>query len=296
MLNLHETIFVHRYTLKSHRPLNAVSGRCEFEGALIKIGDGVGCLHPWPEFGDLPLDRLLSILQKGGNTGMIERTRVCCLLDGSARRLNRSEFTSFTSPASHTYEPDPSRVVKVKCSGDVKKEADRIRTIAGRKLRLDFNGLLTMDQFRQFVRLLDDATSARIDFVEDPFDADQYWWDKVQRETPFALASDRQPLAAHVNVLKPALDRLRTHHERVVFTSYLDHPIGQFFAAREAAAYYAAQPQQLEVCGLATHVLFEPDEFLERMQTDADGRLIPVGGSGFGFDDLLEKLPWERLH
>ena len=85
MLNLHDPIHVHRYILRSKAPLNAVSERREHEGAIVRIGDGVGCLHPWPELGDLPLDRQLSILEKGGFTGMIERLRVCCKLDGTAR-------------------------------------------------------------------------------------------------------------------------------------------------------------------------------------------------------------------
>ena len=75
----------------------------------------------------------------------------------------------------------------------------------------------------------------------------------------------------------------------------MDHPIGQLFAAREASAYYTAHPGQAEVCGLASHVLYEPDPFIERMACDAENRLIFPGGTGFGFDDLLQALPWQRL-
>jgi O-succinylbenzoate synthase len=296
MPNFSDPIHFHRYVLRSKAPLNALSDRREHEGALVRIGDGVGCLHPWPEFGDLPLDRQLSILQKGGGlTGMIERLRVCCKLDGAARRLGRSAFVDFQIPPSHVYEPAAGRVVKVKCGRDATVEAARLSAMPSARLRLDFNSILTPIEFRTFVEKLDAATIAKIDFVEDPCETDQRTWDKLQRDLPFDLASDRQPLVARVNIVKPAVDEGRHPRGRVVFTSYMDHPIGQCFAAREAASFYNAHPERPEVCGLASHLLFEPDAFIERVRMDDDGRLIPPAGNGFGFDDLLETLPWQPL-
>jgi o-succinylbenzoate synthase len=296
MAIIHDPIHIHRYVLRARAPLNAVTGRRDHEGVLVRIGDGVGCLHPWPEFGDLPLERQLSIMQKGGTTGMIERLRVCCKLDSAARRLGRGEFVDFQIPPSHVYEPDPGKVVKVKCGRNTIEEAARLSTMPCARLRLDFNSVLSPGEFREFVAKLDAATIAKIDFVEDPFEADQHTWEKVQRELPFALASDRQPLVARVNIVKPAIAETRKPRGRVIFTGYMDHPIGQFFAARMAAAFYTAHPERAEVCGLASHLLFEPNEFIERMRIDDDGRLIPAAGTGFGFDDLLESLPWQRLH
>jgi O-succinylbenzoate synthase len=295
MLHLHEPIFIHRYLLRSKHPLNAVTPRREYEGALVKIGQGHGCLHPWPELGDLPLDRQLSILAKGGFTGMIERLRICCKLDAAARTLGRSEFVDFTIPPSHRYGENDPGVVKVKCGPDVAAEAARLKNFAASQLRLDFNACLTPESFREFLRHLDDATAARIDFVEDPFDAPFYIWEKAQRAAPFALASDRVPVPAQVEIIKPALHTMQKRRQRAVITSSMDHPIGQLFAAREAAAYYNAHPAATEICGLASHVLYEPDPFIERMRCDSENRLIFPGGTGFGFDDLLEALPWQRL-
>lgn len=295
MLHLHEPIHVHRYLLRSKASLNAVTAAREHEGALVKIGGGHGCLQPWPELGDLPLDRQLSILSKGGFTAMLERLRICCKLDEAARKLGRSEFVDFSIPPSHGYGEEEAGVVKVKCGPDVAAEAARLKRFAAAKLRLDFNATLTPESLRDFVRRLDDATAARIDYVEDPFDVPFPVWDKAQRELPFALASDRVPVTAEVEVVKPALHTLQRRRRRIVFTSNMDHPIGQLFAAREAAAYYTAHPDQAEVAGLATHVLFEPDPFLERMRCDGENRLIFPGGTGFGFDDLLASLPWQRL-
>jgi len=296
MLHLHEPILFHRYTLRAKAPLNAATPKREHEGALVKIGQGHGCLHPWPELGDQPLDRQLSILAKGGFTGMLERLRICCKLDAAARTLGRSEFVDFTIPPSHRYGDTTPGVVKLKCGPDVAAEAARLKKSPASKLRVDFNSTLTPESFQQFLRHLDDATAARIDFVEDPFDAPFHLWEKAQRAAPFPLASDRVPVPAAVEIVKPTLHTTQRRRQRVVFTSNMDHPLGQLFAAREAAAYYNAHPRQMEVCGLASHVLYEPDPFIERMACDEENRIIFPGGTGFGFDDLLDSLPWQRLH
>ena len=62
---MRKPIYLWRYVLKSREKLNAVSGRSEFSGALIRMGDGFGCLHPWPELGDPGLEDLLEELRSG---------------------------------------------------------------------------------------------------------------------------------------------------------------------------------------------------------------------------------------
>ena len=39
---------ISRYRLKARGGLNSVSNRHEFEGVLIQIDGGFGCIHPWP--------------------------------------------------------------------------------------------------------------------------------------------------------------------------------------------------------------------------------------------------------
>jgi O-succinylbenzoate synthase len=80
----------------------------------------------------------------------------------------------------------------------------------------------------------------------------------------------------------------RTSRE-IVVTSYMDHAIGQMFAAQFAAAHGVTN-----VCGLFTHVLYEPDPFFERVRAEGP-RLLAPEGTGIGFDDLLESLPWKTL-
>ena len=55
---------ISRYRLRSRGFLNAISNRREFEGALIEIDSGYGCIHPWPELGDPPLEKCLAERKK----------------------------------------------------------------------------------------------------------------------------------------------------------------------------------------------------------------------------------------
>ena len=91
-----------------------------------------------------------------------------------------------------------------------------------------------------------------------------------------------------VLVVKPALQDIPRTEKEIVITSYMDHPIGQFFAAYEAARYGRGTH------GLFTHVLYEPDQFIDAVRADG-ARLLPPPGTGLGFDGLLENLPWRKL-
>ena len=62
----------------------------------------------------------------------------------------------------------------------------------------------------------------------------------------------------------------------------------------EGAAWVAATHRSAARCGLFTHVLYEPDPFLERIRSEGM-RLVPPEGTGVGFDDLLEAIPWKTL-
>src|SRR4028119_2051703 len=60
----------------------------------------------------------------------------------------------------------------------------------------------------------------------------------------------------------------------IVVTSYMDHPVGQFFAA-----YVAATNRVSARCGLFTHALYEPEAFIERIQI-GDRRDVVHGSPG----------------
>lgn len=273
-------IWVHRYTLVPRRRLSGVATVGIREGALIRVDDGFADVHPWPELGDAPLDEQLALLARGETTPLTRASLRLAQLDEGARRRGVSLFEGLTIPESHWPGDDPPEgfdTVKIK---GVMAVPEHVR------IRIDFNATLTPDEF---VRVAETLPKERIDFVEDPCPYDPKVWRELRARTGLRLAIDRFDGVADIVVHKPALRVEWPDHEDVVVTSYMDHPVGQF-----GAAYVAATHRVNARCGLMTHVLYEPDAFLERVQRDG-ARLLPPRGTGIGFDDLLENIRWERL-
>jgi O-succinylbenzoate synthase len=155
------------------------------------------------------------------------------------------------------------------------------------RMRIDFNATLTPEEF---VRIAATLPAERIDFIEDPCPYDVETWRGLRQRTNLRLALDRFAGIADVLVHKPALSaEFPSFDGEIVVTSYMDHPVGQF-----GAAYVAATHTVSARCGLMTHVLYEAEAFIERVECDG-ARLLPPPGTGIGFDDLLESLPWKPL-
>ena len=313
-------IYIHRYTLRSSGVLNASSSRLEHEGALIKVGDGHGCIHSWPELGDESLDTLLDILKNGGTTPIIGAALHCAREDALARHEGRSLFAGLHVPESHaTLMMDEAffdqavasgfAMVKVKMGRDLARETEFILALAKRfpelKWRIDFNSSLGRGDIEQLLDNLPESFRSKIDFLEDPCGYEIKSWEELHRRYGIALAVDHDVESAthsfNVAVLKPAVNTLNkvlehayVESRRVVYTSYMDHPIGQTYAAWCAALAAQKYPSMIDTCGLMTHGLFEPDAFTERMGAVKPAFSAPHG-SGLGFDDLLEALPWRRL-
>ena len=314
----------HRYTLKSRAALNSRSDRVEHEGALIRVGEGdigqaygYGCIHPWPELGDLDLDSTLQCLKNGESTPLIRQALYCARQDAVARGAGVSSFVGYTVPESHaTVALDEKsfidarqagfETVKVKVGRDLDTESQRIRLLAEKfpefQWRLDFNHTRSVSEVEGFLRSLGKGVCRKIDFMEDAW---------LGGDEPAAdirgvpLAVDRElenPVGKFpVSIAKPARDSLDTILERaqaqgakIVFTSYMDHPLGQSYAALQAAVANFAYPMMVDRCGLVTHGLFEPDAFSEALGT-VGPEFKPAAGTGLGFDDLLEKLSWTPL-
>ena len=274
-------LWVWRYTLTPRRRLSGLARPGAREGALIRAGDGFADIHPWPELGDAPLDEQLARLAGGEPHPALHHARV----DGEARTKGVSLFHGLTIPESHWPGDDPPDVfdtVKLKGASSIPPHV---------RLRIDFNATLAPDDF---VRIAETLPRERIDFIEDPCPYDEKIWDDLTTSTGFRLALDRGTEVPRnrgtVIIHKPALSpSFPAFDGEIVVTSYMDHPVGQFHAA-----YVAATNSVSRRCGLFTHVLYEPNEFIERIRSDG-ARLLPPEGTGIGFDDLLERLPWQRL-
>lgn len=330
-------IHFHHYTLHSRGSLNAVSQRREFHGALIKVNDGIGCLHPWPEFGDAPVNEQLNLLRDGGTSKVIERALHMATVDGEARRLGVSLFEGLEIPPCHyswdshqDAETQMQRVieegwqaVKTKGWGNVSEVLPYLDAFCSStfqcrdlplnstlecratKLRIDFNSCLTETQFVEFLTGMSDPVRSILDFVEDPFPYDAQRWGHVQEHNDVRLALDKQLRGANsgfdVAVLKPGRREWREmvaglpSPVRIVMTSAMDHAIGQSFAAYEAAMAWRELGDRMDLCGLATNHLFAQDAFFERLSAYGGKLEVDRSGTGLGFDDVLQKLPWVKL-
>lgn len=313
---------ISRYRLKARGFLNSISNRRVFEGALIQVDGGFGCIHPWPELGDPPLEKCLADLAGPRRWPIVRRALRCAEFDRAARVFDNSLFEEMEVPTSHATLTNSSlaeislaveagfTTVKLKCGRDLASDAkfliDVVHEYPAVKFRLDFNESPTPQQAEEFLLGLPEKARAAIDFVEDPCPYSDVAWAELHKKTRVRLAVDREsaPLSstAQFMVIKPALDEpfllgeaALANNQRVVMTSYMDHPVGQAFAAWEAARLGLQFPGLVGMCGLQTHHLFEPDEFTEALGPWSPEFKVP-DGTGLGFDDMLDALPWTRLY
>jgi len=280
-------IWVSRYRLVPRRRLNAVAAPGARAGALLRLRDDDGAegfadLHPWPELGDVELEQQLAMLARGEFTEQSRASVELARVDARARAQGLSLFEGLTIPQSHWPGNDPPEgfdTVKIK---GVMPVPDGVR------IRIDFNATLSAEEFVEIARTL---PRERIDFIEDPCPYDPQTWQRLRERTGLRLALDRGTGDGGYDVLvhKPALSAQWPGAGEIVVTSYMDHAIGQF-----GAAYVAAAHRIEGRCGLMTHVLYEPDAFIDRIERDG-ARLLPPKGTGIGFDDLLEKQSWTTL-
>ena len=314
-------IDVHPYLLKSGAALNAASHRREFAGALIRYQDGYGCVHPWPEFGDVPVDEQLRLLRAGVATPVTQMALRCAEIDGAARRAGLSLFDGLVVPQSHyswsfSHEaaPQMQRVlsegwpaIKAKGMANHRETQQFLAACAAYsdeiRLRVDFNGVLNPSTFESFVESLPTDVFRALDFVEDPFPYDAAAWAAVKERLGVRLALDKGwkdgSDGFDVVVVKPARRDWRLVANRhpgmkLVMTSAMDHALGQAFAAYESAVA-AASGRAIDYGGLCTEHLFERDAFFERVHTCGGFYEADRSGGGLGFGDVLESLTWGRL-
>jgi len=314
-------IWISPYRLRSRGFLNAVSARREFEGALIRVGDGYGCIHPWPELGDPPLGKCLEDLRGRRFWPIVRRAMRCAEFDNAARTADESLFEEMEVPRSHA---TLSRGDAKEMAAAVESGFDTVKFKMGRDLvtetgfltdmmveypllkwRLDFNESLDPIKADGFLAGLSAKQRMALDFVEDICPFSETVWAGLWKSYRVRLAVDResgpQRKAAQVTVVKPALDEpfllseaAAMNGQSVVMTSYMDHPIGQAFAAWEAARTGLIFPGLVGTCGLQTHHLFEKDAFVEELGDWKPEFKIP-DGTGLGFNDQLTELSWIKL-
>lgn len=317
---MNENIYYHRYTLRSENTLNVKSQQTEHQGLIVKVGDGYGCIHPWQVFGDQSLDQQLAELARGSGTRLASRALHCAKIDGAARRAGVSLLKGLRVPNSHaTIVGGLAEVeeavkkgflkIKLKAGGSFREDTAKVNEIAKTfpqlKLRVDFNCNLLGSEVGDFIELLSNEAEKAIDFLEDPCGYKDNCWVGLRNLYGIRLAMDIgvesiDALYTYA-VIKPAkndvdmvMEQSRRAARKAVFTSYMDHPLGQAFAAYEAGRCNCQYLGVLSEAGLMTHGLFEPDAFITEL-----GEVTPqwtyAEGTGLGFDSLLEGLEWKKL-
>ncbi|MBR5890381.1 MAG: hypothetical protein IKY92_10095 [Akkermansia sp.] len=291
------------------------------EGVLLR-GDngGYACLQAWPELGDSPLEYELDALREGNPMRLGARALKCIELDGEARAKGVSLFDGLSVPRSYatlTVSATPSqvynlhqrgfRVGKIKVIPKLSATVERLVNLAAMvpdwKWRVDFNCTLTTEEALQFWDMLPEAMRQRIDFVEDPCYYDVNAWQSLQ-DAGMPLAYDMpvqnegsipaQTSTPMMRIVKPARHQSTKGHP--VFTSYMDHPLGQCWAAYNAAVFYTGKPaEEIPLCGLVTHHVYRPNAFSEEMGMNISPEFPVPAGTGLGFDKLLAALPWKKL-
>lgn len=316
-----EDLWFWKYRLTARQPVNAKSPRREFEGALVRVGEGFACLHPWPEFGDPTLSKCLDDLAGDRRWPIVRRAARCAKEDADARFIGDPLLEEIDVPESHATLPwQDGRVldsavekgfarIKMKAGSNPEAELAFLLESARRhpalRWRIDCNESFEPAEAEAFLLRIPEDLRWRIDFVEDPAPYAGSTWERLRKATRVPLAVDRESApgceAAQVVVIKPAVDEpwllaeaAASRGQQVVVTSYMEHPLGQCFAAWEAAKLNVQFPGVVGVCGLQTHHLFPPSDFAERLGRWSP-EFRPPGGTGLGFDDLLERLPWKRI-
>ncbi len=315
------SIYYAPYTLRSAGTLNAASSRRTFEGMLIKVGSGYGCIHPWPELGDPSLEKCLKDLAGARRWPIVKRALRCAKMDGDARELEDWMFDEVEVPESHatltevngeTIEEALSSgftTVKCKVGRNLRQESKSLNELAkaypSLRWRLDLNEALEPDEAITFIKTFNDELKHKIDFIEDPSPYSAEPWKRIRREVGINLAVDRESAqkndGAQVIVIKPSVDEPFILTESAVnqgkpaiITSYMQHPLGQSFDAWNAMSMGISFPGAIGLCGLQTHGLFEKTAFTEALGP-IQPQFTPSEGLGLGFDELLKDQKWKRL-
>ncbi len=297
------------------------------EGALLKweFADGLighADLHPWPEKGEYPLKTHLEKLKKQEWTALTLRAREIARGEALARSKERSLLSDLKISKSHylIYNLDlitPQTIeqlinqefntFKVKLNKPLTQQSKKwIKLVnifkSKIKWRVDFQNNMTIHQWNEWKKeFLPSTILQQVDFIEAPFNYNERIWAQ-NKKMPLALDvwnKNKQNLPVKALVWKPAR---KSHKQlckkwnlglckRVIFTHSLAHPVDQLATAFYAGQFYKTHPKASETCALTQIGVYKKHDF----SLDNKGpSLIYPQGSGYGFDELFNKLPWKK--
>lgn len=289
------------YHLKKKTKLNSREQVGAQHGTLIKIiaGDnwGVADLCPKPELGDDSLENEIK------NKGFLYLRAVeLALEDLEARRSKKSLLknkfvkNNFLITDYNTANLNQAlyvnQTIKIKADRDIKSLSQILNNlIADVKIRIDFNSILTHEEYEIFLNLLSTEAKGKIEYIEDPTIFNVKWkiWNNI---IPLAFdfqQTEYDPDFAKYLIVKPSRQRLVGGLKNFTLTSAMDHPVGVAHALRIAQDF--AQNDS----GFLTLDLFEKtdfDKYFEQKSNYLKFSSLTLNDYGIGMSDELNKLKW----
>ena len=296
---------------------------------------GYACIHPWQELGDSSLESQLSSLKSFNtqkDTALISQALHCAYSDAQARskkqalrispHLENHALCELSNPNLTSILREKQKIgfeyIKIKVGNNWEKEKSLWQNYSQQfpelKWRLDFNERLDRKTFEETLAWLDKSDMTKhVDFFEDPLCPQLNKQFLISYQGPIKLAIDRKlDLLPHFNphyfngIAKPAIDNpelinsLLQSQFSLCFTSYLDHPLGQTWAAHQASYWQEKYPTQILPSGLLSHTSYQPNSFSSQLSSSPywkeSNHLNSISRLGLGFDTLLTALTWKPLN
>ena len=308
-------IFTSPYQLRKKTSLNAADKSTFEVGALIKVQDedknwGVADLKPWPSLGDLTLDEELRT-----RGALFQRSLQLATEDLAARKNKKSLLTNqsvennwlFTTLNNLDSMPSLSGTVKIKGDQQVLKLAKELDYLVNKftiTLRIDFNGILTRDEFELFLNSLSTDVLKKIEYIEDPTKQISSHWASWNQRVPLAVdfaegkLSDFDKAWTYL-IIKPSrqdadlvIEFCRIQNKKFTLTSAMDHPVGLAHGLRWA------QKNFQQDSGFLTLDLYEPSAFNDSFTVDGNKIRFSqqnLSEFGIGMTTALENQKWECL-
>ncbi len=292
------------YILQKKFRLNSLDQLQPQKGALLKIMDsgawGVADLSPKPELGD---DSIEFEINNGGPLYL--RALELAQEDLEARRAGKSLLqnkfirNNFLINDYKTADLNQAlyanNILKIKGDRDIKHLSQVLNSMtADARIRLDFNSILSPDEYRDFLNLLTLETKNKIEYVEDPTVFNLKWksWNSI-----IPLAFDFQNVKydiefAKFQIIKPGRQKVPYDIKNFTLTSAMDHPVGVAHGLR------IAQQLAENDSGFLTLDLFEDigfNKYFVQNKNYLNFSELALQDIGIGMTEALNNLQWVEL-
>lgn len=297
------------YVLHKKKKLNSRDHVAIQQGALIKISDGenwgVADVCPKPEFGDLDLKSEIK-----NNGSLFLRALELAEEDLEARRMQRTLLKNKNIKNNFLitdYKADDlnkvqyqKNTIKIKADRDIQGLSHIINNLKGEvKIRLDFNSILSVEEYDSFLSLLTLGSKKKIEYIEDPTlcgsELTEDQWKKWNLVIPLAFDFQKREYNsdfATYRIFKPSRQKIEKKSKNYTLTSAMEHPVGLAHALRIAQDF--AQNDS----GFLTLDLYEENDFtkyFEQMQNLLNFSKLALDDFGIGMTDELNRLKWVLL-